>query len=827
MRVPVRWLKEYVAWDGSVEDLAELLSMSGSEVESIDWVGAPRDANNLARFVVGKVLTRERHPNADKLNLCSVDVGAAHGGVRQIVCGAHNFEAGDVVAVSLTGAVLGNGLKLRKAAIRGIESDGMMLSEQELGYELESPGIAILPPDLPIGAPLQEYLPVAEAVLEIEVTPNRPDCLSIYGIAREVAAAAGLALAPPPLAEPPVCGAPAEQDIAVEVLAPDLCPRYTARVVRGVRMADSPPWLKARLTHAGMRPISNVVDVTNYVMLALGQPLHAFDLARVDGRRLVVRRAAAGEPIVTLDGVERRLDEDMLVIADARRPLVIAGVFGAVEAEVAAGTSDLVVEAATFAGATILRTEQRTGIRSEASSRFEKGLDAHLPLWGQAMACRLLQDICGGAAAPGTIDVHVELPAAPRLRYRPAAADALLGLTLPAAEQTAILTRLGCHVERTEDAACLAVTPPTFRSDLEREVDLIEEVGRIHGFARVPETLPRRRDAVGALTSAQRLRRAVSDLLASCGLDEVITYTFVAAEHLAALGLQAADACLTPVALANPMSAEQAVMRTTLLPGLLTTLRDNVSRQNYPAHLFELGRVYCAPGSQPGAPSDVLAGSGSLAVELPRELEAVGIVLSGPLVGENWTEIQRATDFYALKGIVDRVLDGLRAGERSYTRGAEPFLHPGKSATVVLADRPVGWLGQVRPDVAAAFGLGDNEVYAAQLSLEAMLPSVLGTALFTDLVTYPPASQDLAVVVDRDVPAEEILAAVRAAGGGLLHRVSLFDVYEGDQVPAGKRSLALRLVLRSPQRTLTEKDISGVRSRVLLALQRQFAATLR
>ena len=361
MRVPVRWLREYVDFEGSVEELAELLSLSGSEVEGIEWLGAPHEPDNLALFRVGRVLTKERHPNADKLWLCTVDVGPEGGGVHQIVCGAQNFAAGDTVAVSLAGATLENGLKLRKANLRGVESDGMMLSEQELGFEQASPGIVVAPAQWTVGAPLNDYLPVAEAVLDIEVTPNRPDCQSVYGIAREVAAAAGLALAPPPLAEPSESGAPAAQALAIEIADPDLCMRYGARVIRGVTVGDSPIWLKARLTHAGMRPINNVVDVTNYVMLALGEPLHAFDAAKIRGARLIARRARVGEHIVTLDGVDRVLQPDNLVIADSERALVIAGIFGAIDAEVDEATTDLVLEAATFDGPNVMRTSKEVG----------------------------------------------------------------------------------------------------------------------------------------------------------------------------------------------------------------------------------------------------------------------------------------------------------------------------------------------------------------------------------------------------------------------------------------------------------------------------------
>ena len=834
MRIPFRWIKEYVAWEGTVEEMAEVLTMSGTEVEGIDWVGAPRDPENLARFVVGKVLTKEKHPNADKLNLCTVEVGERNGGVRQIVCGAHNFEAGATVPVSLSGAVLENGLKLKKANLRGIESDGMIMSEQELGYEEESPGIAVLPDEWTVGAPLQDYLPVSEAVLELELTSNRPDCFSIYGIAREVAAAARLELAPPPIAPPAAFGgAAAAEAVQVEIADPDLCPRYGATVIRGVTIQDSPAWLKARLTHAGMRPINNVVDVTNYVMLAYGQPLHAFDAGKIRGGKLIARRASAGEQIITLDGVQRTLDDQMLVIADAERALVIAGVFGSQDAEIDEHTTDLVLEAANFAGPSILRTEMHTGIRSEASNRFEKGIDANLVPGALDFADRLFAEVCGGTVAPGIVDAGGVPPAPAPLSFRPARTDALLGYEVPAAEQTGILRRLECGVDEAgapaaRDAASgdvWAVTPPTFRPDLVREVDFIEEVGRIAGYGGAPETLPRHATA-GGLTPAQKVRRTVRRALAACGLDEVITYSFIAADAVAPLGLPEGDIRLDPVRLTNPMSADQAVMRTMLLPGLLKAVKDNVDRQNDPPNLFEIGKVYLwdlpvpapAHAAEPGA-------------VLPHEPETVGIVLSGPLEVENWTGAGRPTDFYALKGCVDALLAavGLTAEYGPMGEMAEhfPYLHPGKSAAVsVKGPGGTGVLGQLRPDVGAAYGLDDLAVYVATLNGR-FVEAALGTRAFTDLGQYPPAAQDLAVVVSRDVPAAAVVEQARRAGGKLVRSVRVFDVYEGDQVPADKRSLALRVVMRSPDRTLNDKDISGVRTKIIKALEREFQATLR
>jgi phenylalanyl-tRNA synthetase beta chain len=825
MRVPVGWLREYVAWDRSVEELAELLSMSGSEVEGIDWVGAPHDPGNLALFFVGRVVTKESHPNADKLWLCTVDAGEAGGGVHQIVCGADNFAAGDTVAVSLAGATLESGLKLRKANLRGVESDGMMLSEQELGYEQSSPGIVVLPAEWPVGAPLADYLPVAEAVLDIEVTPNRPDCQSIYGMAREVAAAAKLSLAPPPVDEPPVSGAPAAESIAVEIADPDLCARYGARVIRGITMGESPVWMKARLTHAGMRPISNVVDVTNYAMLAVGEPLHAFDAAKIRGDKLIVRRARRDEHIVTLDGIDRALRHNNLVIADTERALVIAGIFGAVDAEVDEHTSDLVLEAATFNGPNIMRTSKEVGWRSEASSRFEKGLDPSYVPQGLALASRLFHELCGGAVAPGVVDVWGERPPAPpRLRYRPAMSDGLLGLPVDPEEQADILRRLECIVDGSEDE--FLVTPPPFRHDLERPVDLVEEVGRIHGLENLPETLPLRGDAVGTLTSDQRVRRRIVDALTGAGLDEVVVYSFIPREWLGRLGLGEGDRRGAPVALANPMSAEQAIMRTMLLPGLLHAAAGNLARQAQRVAVFEQGRVYLPAADAP------------LLVPLPGhkeepqpwpvdEPEWLGIVLCGSSAGDTWTGAARPTDFYTVKGYVERVLADLDVGEAVFERSAEPFLHPGKSADVLVGPDRVGYLGLLRPDVAVRFGIDDEPVYVAELAVAPLAVHGLGTPLFEDLVTFPPASQDLAVIVDADVPSARVLAIVRKAGGKLLREAAIFDVYEGDQVPAGKRSLAVRLVMRSPERTLSDKDITGVRQKVLAALDRELGATLR
>jgi phenylalanyl-tRNA synthetase beta chain len=468
-----------------------------------------------------------------------------------------------------------------------------------------------------------------------------------------------------------------------------------------------------------------------------------------------------------------------------------------------------------------------TGIRSEASNRFEKGIDPHLVPGGLDFACRLFEELCGGEVAYGMVDVHGELPLRREVAYRPSKGEALLGYAVPEAEQAAILRRLECTVHEVDSVpAAWTVTTPTFRPDLEREVDLIEEVGRVAGYGRAPETLPRH-TTTGGLSGPQRLRRAARRALAGCGLDEVITYTFVAPDAVAPLGLADGDVRLRPVKLANPMSVEQSVMRTSLLPGLLGSLRDNISRLNDPPNLFEMGRIYLWDEHASPAPPH----ANEPGVTLPHEPEAVAIVLSSPLRPASWTAQPRSTDFFTLKGVVEAVLDGLRCrGEYAALGEAVdhcPYLHPGKAAAVNVAGTSIGVLGQLRSDIATAYGIEGLDLYVATLSIDALAPLALQDVPFADLGTYPPAEQDLAVVVGHDVPAATVVATARKAGGKLTRAVSIFDVYEGDQVPPGKRSLALRVVMRSPDRTLSEKDIAGVRAKIVAALDREFGAVLR
>jgi phenylalanyl-tRNA synthetase beta chain len=804
MKAPLSWLREYVDIDLDPDELASRLAMTGTEVERVEVVGVRPEEDILERFVVGKVLSCEKHPNADKLSVCVVDCGEAAS--RTIVCGAPNVAAGQTVPVCLPGAVMPNGFEIKQVKLRGVVSSGMIMSEEELGFAPKSTGILELPAQWEAGELLVDRLPVSEYVLEVEVTPNRPDCLSIRGLAREVAAITEADFDEEP-AYPYVCNSRrAEEDITVEVWDPDLCPRYAARVIRGVTVGESPPWLKARIMQAGMRPISNVVDITNYVMWAVGQPMHAFDLDTIEGATLIARRAAPGERIVTLDGNDRELADDMLVIADAKNPSVIAGIMGSLESEITGATTNILLEAANFDRTSILRTSSALSLRSESSTRFEKGIDPNLVIEALNMACMLITEICGGVVSEGTVDVAAVRPKPWVVPLRPARVEDVLGTVVAPDEMEAILGRLGCNVEEKEEV--FAVTVPTFRLDLEREIDLIEEVARIHGLNRLPSTIPGRTRGRGGLTAAQKGRRFLEDVLCGCGLQQVITYSFIEPGWADTLRLPGDDPRREVVPLSNPLSQDQSVMRSTLLPGLLNTAAHNTSHRQSQVHVFEVGKTF-----HPG-------GTG-----LPREDRRAAFLLMGEWEEDSWQKLGVPTDFFLGKGVVERLLGALRV-EASFARGEQPFLHPGRSAGIEARGKNLGWLGEVHPLVLEAFDLTGTAV-ACEILVDALLEVAPETPLFEDLLTYPGVVQDLALVVDRETPAAEVVAALREAAGPLLHAVRVFDVYEGETVGADKKSLALSLEFQSPERTLSEAEVNEARGSLLEKLRSSVGAELR
>ncbi|MCW2979425.1 MAG: phenylalanine--tRNA ligase subunit beta [Solirubrobacterales bacterium] len=821
MRVPYSWLREYCDPGITPAELADRLVMTGTEVERIDVVGPPSPDN----FVVGKVTEAVQHPDADRLRVCTVDVG--EGAPRTIVCGAPNVGAGQTVAVALPGARMPGGDKLRKAKLRGVASDGMILAADELEVGEDHDGIMVLDDALAAGTPLTEVLPLAEPVLEIEVTPNRSDCFGVYGVAREVHAVTGAELAAAPWAiEPPAEGAGRAEDFAsVTVEVPDLCPRFTARVFTDVKVGPSPLWLQERLSAAGQRPISNIVDITNYVMLMTAQPLHAYDLDKVPGGELIVRTARPGEKMTTLDGVERELDPETVLVCDRDQPTGIAALMGGQVSEVSDTTTSVLLEVANWNGTNVLETSRRLSLRSEASARFEKQLHPDLCLRAQAVASRLIVELCGAKLVPGTIDVAAPEPPPRKLRLRGARVTGILGMEIPAADQRAYLERMDFEV--LSDGDDLEVTvPPDRYYDVTREIDLIEEVGRLHGFAEnLPTTLPKVGEGkVGRLNRTQRLRRRAEDELRDLGFDQIVGWSFTDPGEASRLRIEEPDPRADPILVANPLSDEGAAMRTTLLGSLLDVAARNLARGREAVALFEAGAVYLrgTPPTEGGPLAGNFPGNTPAPVTEPHRYGALAV---GPLVPKSWRGGGEPVDFFALKGVLEALASGLGCPPLTFAPTSEPFLHPGRSAKVSIGNAPLGWLGEVHPlvcrtwDIAAAVGF---EIDAAPL----LAAATLGDEEFEDVTTFPAARRDLAVVVPADAAAADVVAAVRAGGGELLRGVEVFDLYAGEQLGEGKKSLALALEFRAADRTLTDEEVEAARGSILGELEK-IGGTLR
>jgi phenylalanyl-tRNA synthetase beta chain len=821
MRVPYSWLKEYCDPGVSAEELADRLVMTGTEVERVEIAGPPSPDN----FVIGKVTEAVQHPDADRLRVCTVDVGEE--GPRTIVCGAPNVGAGQTVAVALPGARMPGGEKLRKAKLRGVASEGMILAADEIEVNEDHDGIMVLDDSLAAGTPLAEVVPLAEPVLEIEVTPNRSDCFGVHGVAREVHSVTGTALGAAPWAQDAIAeGEGKASDFArVTVEVPELCPRFTARVFTDVKIGPSPLWLQERLAAAGQRPINNVVDITNYVMLMTAQPLHAYDLAKVPGGELIVRTAEPGEKMTTLDGIERELDAETVLVCDREQPTGIAALMGGQVSEVSDTTTEVLLEAANWNGSNVLRTSRKLSLRSEASARFEKQLHPDLTMRAQAVASRLFIDLCGAKLVPGTIDIAAPEPPVRKLRLRGARVTGILGMEISAADQRTYLERLGFEV--LSDGDDLEVTVPADRYyDVTREVDLIEEVGRIHGFDKhLPTTLPRVGEGkIGRLNRTQRLRRRAEDELRDLGLDQIVGWSFTDPGEAGRLRIPQNDPRADPILVSNPLSDEGAAMRTTLLGSLLDVAARNLARGREAVALFEAGAVYLrgtAPES--GGP---LAGNFRGKTPAPvTEPHRYGALAVGPLVPRSWRGGGEPVDFYALKGVLEALAAGLGCPPLDFAPGGEPFLHPGRSAAVSIGGVPLGWLGEIHPlvcrtwDIAAAVGF---EIDAAPL----LAAATLGEETFEDVTTFPAALRDLAVVVPSEAAAADVRAAVLAGGGELLRAADVFDLYAGEQLGEGKKSLALSLEFRAPDRTLTDEEVEAAREAIRVELEK-IGGTLR
>jgi phenylalanyl-tRNA synthetase beta chain len=763
LRAPLSWLREYVRVDADAHEIARRLSVSSLEVDRVIELGVADEGDNLSHLRVGKVVTADRHPNADKLQLCQVDVG--EGEPRQIVCGAWNFGVGATVAVGLPGVLLpGFPGPLDERPLRGEVSRGMILAEDEIGLGTDHAGIMVLPDGIEPGTTLADVLPVHDQVLDVTPTMNRVDLLSMTGLAREVATLFDGELLPVDVVDPPILH-PEWVEIVVD--DPGGCPRYIGRVFEGVTVGPSPVWLRARLHAAGMRGISNVVDITNYVMHVYGSPLHAFDRTKLDGGRIVVRRARPGEEMRTLDDTRRVLDERDLLITDGKRAVALAAIMGGLDSEVSEATTEVLLEAANFEPIGVLHTSERLGLRTDGSNRWEKGVDPYLAEPAAVLASRLLVDLAG-AEMRAAADVHSGLPPRPVVHLRPERTDRVVGIEVAPDEQREILERLGFEVAESWD-----VTVPTWRArDVTREIDLVEEVARVV-LDRVPTTMPLRREVAGHLSREQRLRRVVEDVLVGAGFSEAYTWSLVAS-----------DPDPAAIRLPDPMSGEQAILRTTLVHGLIAAAAENVDAGNEDIALFELARVYLPSGER-----------------LPEERWRVGGIVAG--------------GFEQARGAAEVLYEAFHVELRP-ERFTAPFLHPGKAART-----SAGWFGELHPILLeGTWGVFELDL----LDLTAPIPERI---LYDDVITYPPLRQDIAVVVPEELEAAELVDAVLAAGAPELRDARVFDVYRGDQVGDGRKSVALHLSLQAPDRTLSDDDAAVVRERIVAVLAERFGAELR
>ncbi len=791
MKFSESWLREWVNPPISTQALADQLTMAGLEVDSIEPAGA-----EFTQVVVGHVVEIAPHPNAEKLRVCTVDVGGD--APVQIVCGAPNVHVGMKSPTALVGATLPGGLKIKRAKLRGVESVGMLCSSRELQLADDADGLMPLPPSSIPGMPLKQALKLDDRVIDIDLTPNRGDCLCIAGIAREV----GVLNRMNPTSLPVVpVDAQCDVTFPVEIVAPEGCPRYAGRVIRGVDpAAATPTWMTERLRRAGIRSLGPLVDVTNYVMLELGQPMHAFDLARLSGG-IVVRWARAGESLTLLDGTRLDLEPDVLIIADHTGPLAMAGIMGGEASGCDDGTRNVFLESAFFAPAAIIGKARRHGLHTESSHRFERGVDSEHQVRGLERATDLLVSIAGGEPGPVTVvEERGQLPSHQPIRLRSTRVERLLGLRLEGQVVEDILRRLDLEVE--PGVGEWQVIPPSFRFDISMEDDLIEEVGRVHGYGALPSRRPLVGLGIGERTEADLAPHRVKSLLVDRGFHEVITYSFVSPELQAAL-----DPDQPPIPLANPISSDLSVMRTSLLPGLVSALQQNLARQQSRLRLFETGLVF--RNTDDGL----------------HQTAKLGALVCGDANGEQWGLAARPVDFYDLKGDLQALLDiGGRRDAFAFERADHPALHPGRSARILVDGGPVGWIGGLHPDVERRLDLG-RSVYVLEVDLSAVMQARVPT--FSELSRFPAIRRDLALLVDESVSSEQVLNCIREIDSDLIRDTRFFDVYRGPGVDAGLKSLAMGLIVQADSRTLTDEQVERLIQRVVEHLGARLGATLR
>ena len=807
MRVSYDWLKTMIDVPESPKELSDEYIRTGTEVEAIDVVGESFD-----HVVTAQVLEKTPHPDSDHMYVCKVSVGDknvdAEGNPEplQIVCGAQNFEAGDHIVTAMIGAELPGGIKIKKSKLRGVASFGMNCSARELGIGGDHAGIMILPEDAPVGMPFGEYYGSSDTVLDCEITPNRPDCLSMIGMARET----GAIFDRDYHVELPVIksetGRATADEISVEIADKGLCDRYVARIVRNAKVGPSPDWMVKRLNSLGIRPHNNIVDITNYVMMLTGQPLHAFDLstfAEHDGRRSVVVRAAKqDETFQTLDGEERVLDAGMGLITDGERPVALAGVMGGMDSEITDASVDVLVESACFNAGRTSHTSRDLSLISDASIRFERQVDETGCVDVANVTCALIEELAGGEVAPGYVDVYPAPKTIDSITLRYQRVLDICGAPIERDFVVRSLTRLGCTVEETGED--YLVTPPSFRPDLPREIDLIEEVLRLWGMGRVEATIPAAKNHIGGLTHEQQLTRKVGQILRACGLNETTTFGFAAPGDLEKIHMSA-DGRGVPVVLMNPLVAEQTEMRRSLLPGLLQSVAYNEAHGTTNVHLYEIGTLF----------------HGRENASLPRETQSVAGVLTGSWTDQTWNNTVDKLRFFAGKGIVEELLEQLRVPKVRF-RVAEgegyDFLQPGRAAEVLSGGTVLGWVGEIHPEAREAMDI-DQIVVAFELDLDKLIKGAHNQENYHEFSPFPAVQHDLAIVVPDEVTCEDLLQRITSVGGKLLESVRLFDVYRDPiRVGVGKKSMAFSLTYRSDDHTLTSDEVERAHGKIVTKL---------
>ncbi|OGO76593.1 MAG: phenylalanine--tRNA ligase subunit beta [Clostridiales bacterium GWB2_37_7] len=792
MLVPIKWLKDYVNINIDVKSFADAMTMSGSKVEAVEEMG-----KEIEKVVVGKIVKVERHPDADKLVVTQIDLGNE---MIQIVTGATNIKEGDYIPVAQNGSSLPGGVKIKKGKLRGIESNGMLCSAQELGMPLENlpeellDGIYILDKEYPLGKDIKEVLGLNDAVIEFEITNNRPDCLSMIGIAREAAATLG-----EKLTYPEITVAENNESLSsyvnIEVRNGELCPRYTARVVKNVKIQPSPGWMQDRLLKAGVRPINNIVDITNYVMLEMGQPMHAFDLDKLAGRKIIVRNAKEGEKITTLDEVERTLNESMLVIADEDRAIAIAGIMGSSNSEIDESTNTLVFEGANFQAINIRLSSKKLGLRTEASSRFEKGMDTELAEKALERACNLVQLLGAGEVVGGKQDIYSNPKQSRHIKLDTDRARSFIGADISTEKMKEYLEALEFGVDSNFN-----VTVPTFRDDVEGAADIIEEITRIYGYENIPSKLMDTTFTQGGKSYKQKLIDRAKNILTAQGLYEVFTYSFVSPGVFNKINLKAESPLRNAIKLINPLGEEQSIMRTTIIPNIMEVIARNYNRKIEAGQFFELSKVYMTE-TLPLA-------------DLAEEREVLTMGLYG------------GVDFFDLKGVVENLMEELNIKNYRIFSSNHDSLHPGRTAELIVNNKRIGWLGEAHPDMLDNYGV-QVRAFIAELNFDEIANQSNPDIKYMSLPKYPSVSRDIAVVVDEAITAGQVEEIIRNKGGKTVEDVKLFDIYRGSQVEKGYKSMAYAITYRSDEKTLTEEEIAKVHNKILNSLANQVGASLR